>query len=164
MSTREIKLTKGLVAIVDAEDYEYLQQWVWSAVGDTRCKDKIYARGSRRNELGERCTISMHRAVLRDAISEVIDHINHDGLDNRKVNLRPATHSENMRNRKRNVNKGSGLPKGVFYSNGCKNRFAAQVRKDGVLYRLGVFDTPEKAAAAYAAGAKKLFGEFCCTL
>lgn len=160
---REIPLTKGKVALVSDEDYERLQRYRWSAIHD-KVSDNYYARGVRHNEEGELCTISMHRAVLMAQPGVLVDHINHNGLDNQRENLRQATHNQNMQNRRTNFRKKSGLPKGVFYTNTKKNKFAAIVRKDGVPHRAGIFDNAADASAAYESKSKELFGEFACNL
>lgn len=76
-----------------------------------------------------------------------IDHINTDALDDRACNLREATASENMRNRR---------AYGKFGMKGVRaegRRFGAQIRVGGVLYWLGVFDTAEEAHVAYVKAA-----------
>lgn len=84
-----------------------------------------------------------------------VDHKNTVGTDNRFDNLRLCTQSQNCANTKRKRN--TALPKGVWKK---RNRFASEIVKDGVKHRLGVFDTPEQAHAAYVVAASKHFGEF----
>src|SRR5262249_8878082 len=89
--------------------------------------------------------------------SDQIDHINGDRADNRIINLRPATHTENMRNRCRHRNGSSGF-KGVYRERG---KWCARITiRAGRRLYLGRFDTPEEAHAAYFAAAQKHFGEF----
>lgn len=86
----------------------------------------------------------------------VIDHINGDRADNRLCNLREVTQAQNVLNcRVRKHNK-LGLKGVKKWGTG----FAAQIRKDGVKYHLGRFDTPEEAQAAYARASAELHGEF----
>lgn len=88
---------------------------------------------------------------------EMVDHINGDPFDNRRANLRFASHAQNMRNRKlqkNNLLKVKGVQK-------SRDKFRARIRHAGVVYNLGVFQTIEEAAEAYKAAAKKLHGEFC---
>lgn len=87
---------------------------------------------------------------------EHIDHINGNTSDDRLVNLREATRSQNLGNRKLNKNNASGL-KGVSK---YKSRYMANINKDGVRYYLGLFDSPEEAHSVYCAKAKEFFGEF----
>lgn len=95
----------------------------------------------------------VHGCFPRDQI----DHADLDRSNNRIVNLREATQSENMTNR--------NYPwpietRGVSYHPKCRKRFAAVVRKDKVAHHLGYFQTPEEAHAAYVAAARRLHGEF----
>jgi HNH endonuclease len=89
--------------------------------------------------------------------TNIIDHKNLDGCDNRLANLREATHGQNRANSRCNRRK-HDLPKGVFRANGGK--FGAQVVSSKVHYYLGVFNTPEEAHAAYMDRAVALHGEF----
>jgi hypothetical protein len=104
----------------------------------------------------------MHRMLLRPYKDEEVDHINGDGLDNRRVNLRTCTHSENMRNRKRLITNTSGYT-GVSYSSDMKRkkRWLAQIRVGGgKRIHLGRFYTKEEAAVTYDEAAKKYHKEF----
>lgn len=88
----------------------------------------------------------------------LVDHKDRDGLNNRWVNLRIATLSQNAANAKRYSTNSSGF-KGVTYHRGV-GRWQAQIKKDGKNFYLGLHDTPETAHAAYVAKAQELFGEF----
>lgn len=85
-----------------------------------------------------------------------IDHVNGDITDNRLVNLRLATASQNQANKKRPAHNTSGY-KGVWRK---RKRWCAEIKKDGVKLRLGTFDSPAQAHAAYLEAAQKLFGAF----
>jgi hypothetical protein len=87
-----------------------------------------------------------------------LDHINGDGCDNRIVNLRLATASENMRNRRRRSDNTSGF-KGVSWSK-RSGRWIAHIGINRKIIHLGLFDTKEAAAAAYAEAAARLHGKF----
>ncbi len=84
-----IQLTQGFFAAVDEEDVEWLSQWNWCV---QRAPRHFYAKRSLKG-------IMMHREILgRHGFAfDCVDHINHDGLDNRKANLRPASFAENVR-------------------------------------------------------------------
>jgi hypothetical protein len=84
------------------------------------------------------------------------DHRDSDGSNNRWLNLREATRSENGGNTRVRSDSTIGI-KGVKRS---LNRYKARITKNGVVYYLGSFDTAEEAGAAYARKAKELFGEF----
>ena len=85
-----------------------------------------------------------------------LDHINHDGGDNRIANLRQATFSQNNANARIYKNNRLGL-RGI---SPWGKKFAARVMKDGISKFLGVFDTPQEAYAVYRVAARELYGEF----
>jgi hypothetical protein len=102
---------------------------------------------------------SLHRLLLGITDSKfVTDHINHNTLDNRKCNLRKATHSENMWNRKLNTNNTSGYKGVSFYKDSKK--WGANINQNNFHRFLGLFETPEAAASAYDKAAKELHGDF----
>ena len=86
-----------------------------------------------------------------------VDHIDGDGLNNRRSNLRACTHTENGRNRKLSKNNTSGL-KGVNAREAGK--WQAMIKTSGRILHLGVFDSKMEAAKAYDAAALRLYGEF----
>jgi hypothetical protein len=86
------------------------------------------------------------------------DHINGDGLDNRRANLRPATLSQNGANARTPKDNSSGF-KGVFWHK-ARKRWVAAIRLDRRKINLGVFDTPEATARAYDAAAIAAWGEY----
>jgi hypothetical protein len=146
--SRVILLTKGLAAIVDDEGYADLSQYRWYAGGNG------YARRDKRDhEPGVR-SILMHRAIMLPGPGFVVDHINGDGLDNRRSNLRVCTFAENMANQSRHRDSVSRF-KGVCW---CKrdSRWKALICGQ----HLGRFDTEEEAARAYDRAALERFGEF----
>lgn len=156
-SYREIPLTKGYVAIVDASDYEWLMQWSWyikTSAGGRQPYAQTYFGGGRKHSV----KITMHRMIMGLGIGDLrkCDHRNGDGLDNRRENLRIATVTENNRNSRRRKNNSSGF-KGVSRH---RNKFDARITIDRQTYNLGRYDTPESAAYAYAEAAKKYFGGF----
>ncbi len=147
---KRIPLSQGLFALVDDEDYEWLNQWKWTAhlgPGGRVCAYRKVDQG--KGKLGR--NIWMHRAMLNAPADMEVDHINGDALDNRRENLRLASRAQNLRNRKTFRNSKSGF-KGVVFNpvNG----------KWRVTINFGTFDTPEEAATAYDEALKKLFGKF----
>ena len=98
---KTIMLTQNKVALVDDEDFHRLAGHKWRALKDSRSKEYRAVRSLKRTRNGRK-TEYMAREVI-GYIPEwmVVDHINHDTLDNRKSNLRIVSHAENMRNRKK---------------------------------------------------------------
>jgi hypothetical protein len=93
---KEIKLTQNKVALVDDEDFEYINQFKWRTL-KTKCA--VYAiRTIRQNKIKE--CILMHRLIMGTPKDQDIDHINRNGLDNKKLNLRNCSRSENLCNRR----------------------------------------------------------------
>jgi hypothetical protein len=146
-----VPLSRGLVAIVDDADYDLvLAHGPWYA---DPSDVTFYARHNR--WIGRRCTsVKLHQLLL-DA--PLVDHVNGDGLDNRRSNLRPASHVENARNRARRSDNRSGF-KGVQHRD--DGRWRARIQAPTRRIHLGIFPTRIEAAHAYDAAAIELFGEF----
>jgi hypothetical protein len=92
---KTIQLTKGQVALVDDEDYEWLMQWKWHAQWSAATKS-FYGKGKEKGKC-----ILMHRKVMNTPERMDCDHRNHNTLDNQKSNLRNVTRSQNMMNQNR---------------------------------------------------------------
>jgi hypothetical protein len=152
--SREIQLTQGRVATVDSEDFEWLSKLKWCAHERGRT---WYARREASNK-----TIFMHRAILEyhsyDLTSGEVDHINGDGLDNRKSNLQVITHAENIRKSKMPVNNKSGF-RGVSWHKG-DDRWQAIIEVNNIKKYIGSFKSKIEAALAYNEAATKYFGKF----
>lgn len=142
---KEIPLTKGYVALVDDEDYDDLSQYNWHALVST--SGPVYAVRNMRLPNGKRTRILMHRQIMGVSGDVQLDHINRNGCDNRRENLRIASARVNSLNRKQFKNNTTGY-RGVYLDRRI-NKWDARIRVDGVLKFLGIFDTPEDAARAY---------------
>lgn len=154
---KEITLSQDKVALVDDEDFEYLSQWKWSAYKAKN--NKFYAH---RKEFGNK-TVIMHRLIMKAKGREVqIDHINNNGLDNRRCNLRLATNSQNGFNKKVRRDSGTGI-KGAFYVGQNREKpYVARITINGKRKHLGYFYTAQQAGEAYKNAARELQGEFYC--
>jgi hypothetical protein len=103
---------------------------------------------------------SLHRRIMRCSEGAVVDHINGNGLDNRRANLRVCSQAENLRNRKIHSNNSCGL-KGVYWDDSNRGgSWRAQIRVNGKKINLGRFATSEAAHAAYCIAAGHYHGEF----
>jgi hypothetical protein len=150
----EIPLTQGKVALVDDED-AHLAEFKWHAC---RIKRNWYAYRNVRLPSGRGTTQKMHRVILDPGHGRQVDHVNGDGLDNRRANLRPATNAENTRCGRMRSSNTSGY-RGVVWAKWA-GRWRAQITVDGRLISLGYFADPVDAARAYDAAAVKHFGAF----
>ena len=147
---RLIPLTRGQFAVVDAKDYPVLSQYTWFAEGT----DKNYY--AVRKENGK--SIKMHRQITNAPDHLVVDHIDHNGLNNRNSNLRNATFTQNCQNQRRLSHKTSKY-KGVYWHKKNK-KWAAQITSNKKTYRLGYFTNETEAALTYDKAARKFHGEF----
>ena len=137
--------------LVDDEDYEELNQWKWR-FDNLAVIRQIWNKREKRG-----ITLSMHREIMKPLKGMVIDHKNHDRLDNRKSNLRICTQSQNLMNII--SNRGSSKYKGV-YRHPINNVWIACIRLNSKGYNLGSFKTEKEAAKQYNCAAYILFGKF----
>jgi hypothetical protein len=149
-----VPLTQGFESVIDSSDIHLIEGFNWYAM---RQKQTVYAF---RNEIidGKASLVSIHRTIAGHPHGMQVDHRDGNGLNNRKSNLRIATHQQNNLNRRFSEKNSSGL-KGVSW---CKerNKWLSQIQIAGKSFNLGRFDTKEDAYNAYCAYSKKLHGEF----
>lgn len=147
-----VPLTRGLFALVDEADLPLLGGRKWHAHPCQRKSGGFYASASR----GRNGTIYMHRIILSAREGHLVDHVNGDGLDNRRCNLRIATKSQNLINR---VAENPSGYRGVSLT--PHGRWKAKVTLHRQAYRFpGSFGTSEEAARAYDEMALRYHGEF----
>lgn len=152
---KKIALTKGQFAVVDDEDYEWLSKYRWAA-HNGRNGASFYAICNQ----GDR-PILMHRMIMQAPLGIRVDHKDRDGLNNRRANLRLASHADNIRNASKSRRNTSGY-KGVYWHRAAR-KWVAQIQVDGSHIYLGLFRAVEEAARAYDRAARQHFGEFACT-
>lgn len=131
---------------VDDEDYDYLSAFTWTIV---KHKTNQYVNC---RALGQ-----MHRHLLSVSRGEFVDHIDGNGLNNQKSNLRKCTRRQNALNRRIQSNNTTGF-KGVIQTK--SGRYQAIIQPNRKIVNLGIFDTKIQAAKAYNDAALKYFGEF----
>lgn len=144
-----VPLTQGKAAVIDDEDAARVLAYKWSAYTS---RGKWYARRSISGADGKPRHLQLHRFIASAPQGTGVDHVDGDGLNNRRSNLRLSSHAQNGANQRRPKNNTSGY-KGVHRAEG---RWAAKV---GSTY-LGVYATPEEAARAYDTAAREIYGDF----
>lgn len=153
---KEILLSQNQIAKVDDEDYELLKQYSWYAKKWPRGDYYVIARIK-----GEK--ISMHRFLMGNPKDKIVDHWDHDGLNNQRHNLRICTHGQNMQNSKKTNGMFSSNYKGVRIQtkvSGYSCFRSVIAGANGEALSLGSFQSEIEAAKAYDKAAKEIFGEF----
>ncbi len=149
---RIISLTQGQFAIVDADMYDYLSQWKWYT------KKKKYTYYAVRNigKSPNQRQVFMHHEILNCIIGKEVDHINNRGYDNRRINIRCCTHTQNNQNRH---NTSPHHYKGISWNKDHK-KWLVRIQHNGKAIHIGYYDNDIEAARAYDKNALELFGEF----
>ena len=152
---KKIKLTQGKYALVDNEDYEWLSQWSWYFA--KHCHQGYAQRSNWR-----KAPIIMHRAILEYYYPNkkyfVTDHKNGNKLDNRKINIRLCTPSQNSFNRGKSESNTSGY-KGIFWSKRNKS-WQVRISVNNKRIFVGYFKEKIEAALAYNKAASQYHKEF----
>jgi hypothetical protein len=147
---RTIPLTQGKVAIVDAADYDALAKYTWYA---WRSRKRFYAVRKER-----RSTILMHRQVLPITEGYQVDHIDGDGLNNRRNNLRAVTPAQNCWNSALQHNNKIGIPGITRAHRGNKWRVRIQVNRKRL--ELGEFVSLDEAISVRRTAEAKYYGKY----
>ena len=153
-NTAFVTLTKGYVAIIDADDLEIVNTSNWYASVKPRT---VYAIRAVYNN-GAQHILRLHRIIMKAPFGMEVDHINGNGLDNRKINLRVVSKSENAKNRRIGLNNRSGF-KGVSWSK-KSGKWLSQIQHNGIVIYLGYYASKEEAYEAYCKASEKYHGEF----
>lgn len=133
--------------LVDVDDFDFINSFKWA----------LSTRGYAQRCDGKK-TVFMHRVINKTPEGLATDHINHNGLDNRKANLRTSNQSQNGGNRRPNRNTTSKY-KGVCWCNKTK-KWPATIKISKKLHHLGYYTNEDDAADAYDVAAEKYYGEF----
>jgi hypothetical protein len=146
-------LIKGEEVLVDDADLPFASQHKWRLQRIQKSKTFVYAVTG--------VGVYLHRLITQAGPGQLVDHINHNTLDNRRSNLRLCTHSQNLVNRHKY--RGTSTSHiGIWYDAGdrCKKRWVAYVQQNGGRTRKR-FATEQEAVAWRLKENKRLHGEFC---
>ena len=154
---KKILLTKGMYALVDDADHEWLNRYKWYA---KKSNKTYYAVRQQRVSKHKQATVLMHREILglKQGDPREGDHRNHNGLDNQRNNLRIADKAQNQQNRTERRNSYSKY-KGVSW-NKRDRKWQVYIGLGGKSKYVGYYEDEKEAARAYDAEARKYFGEF----
>jgi hypothetical protein len=148
---REIPLTHGTVAIVDDEDFEFVNAHEWQLTR-LRYATTGYAYSPTAHK-------QMAHLLMSPPKGTGVDHANGNGLDNRRCNLRICSRSQNCQNRRKQQRPASSRFKGVQRK---ASKWLATITAEGRFYYVGTFKVEEDAARAYDDAARRLHGKFAC--
>jgi HNH endonuclease len=151
----EIKLTQGKVALIDDEDYDRISRYNWMASNE----HGVWYAVAKIKKNGIWTNLKMHRFLMSAKEDEIVDHRDHDGLNNQKANLRRCTQSQNLSNQRKT--RGISKYKGLYFRKEC-NLWYAGAKSGNIRLRRGGFSSEEAAALAYNEIARELHGEFAC--
>jgi hypothetical protein len=157
--TSTVCLSRGLTALIDTEDASLVSRYTW--IADYRSERQIYAL-AQREPGGKSGKVRMHRLVMgcTPGDGSTVDHISHNGIDNRKSNLRLVTRQQNCFNSRVQPGKQSSKFKGVTFGDSAKNPYCAAVTVGGAVIHIGLFADEISAARAYNVVSRIVHGEF----
>lgn len=151
----EIPLTRSMTAIIDLADVHLVEHLSWHAIPG---RVSHYASASIPASMGGKRNVLLHRFLLSAPAGMEVDHLDGDGLNCRRGNLRVATTAQNQQNRRISADNTSGL-KGASFDR-TKKQWQAQIRINGRQTKIGHFNSAEEAHEAYVQTALRHFGEF----
>ena len=150
---KHLPTQQGIFSFVDDENFDDLTKHKWRAKKDGHT---FYADTNIKRD-GKYVKVALHRLIMSAPLGMEVDHIDGNGLNNQRINLRLCTKGQNQHNRRRQSNK-SGY-KGVVWHKRTR-KWQAQIMSDGKYKYLGVYYCLVKAAKAYDKAAKEYFGDF----
>ena len=154
---KQLSLSQNKLVNVDDEDFEALSEYKWCAKWDAG-SNTFYA--VRHTPRPEHKTVIMHRVLMgANSFSEKVDHIDHNGLNNCKVNLRLCSNSLNQQNRSKQRKATSSIYKGVCWEK-RRSKWQVSIMLNKKSIFIGYFDDEKDAALAYNNKAKSIFGDF----
>lgn len=153
---RRIYLGERKWALVDVRDYYWLKSYRWILFGN---ESGLYAARTRLVGPKKTVIVRMHREIMGEPKGYLVDHKNRNSLDNRRDNLRRATHSQNACNRSKRKTKTTSRYIGVYFQKSA-GKWATFIRNKGKKTWLGYYVNEVEAAKAYDAAARKYHGEF----
>ena len=152
-----VPLTNGYEAVIDAADVPLVAVGNWYANPSTRDDGSILTVYAKR-DFGKVRSVRLHRYLLNAGEADLVDHIDGDGLNNRRTNLRLVTSAQNAWNTRLRVDNASGY-KGVFWDADIM-RYRARINARKQSHSLGTFRCITAAALAYAKASRGLHGDF----
>ena len=152
---KEIKLSQGKIARVDDDDYEILKSFTWHIHNKKYAATCFYIKETKGTK-----SLFMHRMIMNPMDGVQVDHIDHDGLNNQRSNLRLCSNSQNSKNVGKRKNTSSKYL-GVSYTINRGHKYiVAQIMCDYKKIKIGQFKSEEDAAKAYDKKAIELFGDY----
>jgi len=149
-----VPLTQGCTAIIDAEDAALIGQYNWYV---QLAPQTVYAVRNHPED-GRQKQVRMHREIVKTPDGLKADHIDGNGLNNRKSNLRNCTQEQNSRNQRPQTG-GTSAYKGVFWHK-ASVKWQAQIGYKYLRKHLGYFDSEQEAHAAYCRASAEIHKEF----
>ena len=148
---KTVSLNSGKLALVDDSDFQKVHLYSWRELHSGSGKT-IYAQSQTDN----RRSVLMHRMIMNPVPGLVVDHINNNGLDNQRKNLRCITITENLRRASLSIKNKSGF-RGVFFDRKTL-KYSSRICYNYKNYYLGSFENIEDAKKSYMEAYKKYYG------